>query len=311
VPFSIWVCLKKLAGGEQFFWDTLTNKNNFHNPIRMDLVRNPIVANAPTTKRKKYKLVYDDGRPDVMVNQEAVERGKRMLEKDEAIDEARERLARAEKEVAEARAHLERLLREAEPAPAPSSADMFFKELDAKYKEALDYLNVKRTEKEAIDYFNRWQQELVPLYAKYRMDYAGAVDEAAGEFFDDKYWVKWSDMNKEKPKAAPKAKKAAKAAKAAPKEEGVSQYVIDRLVNEYLSEALLDYGYDEEEAAEKIQEDYPEALEIVGDGGDYSALVAYVVGKLKGYKPRQIAMGMKAFSEEGATMFDDYIEEHL
>jgi len=277
----------------------------------MDLVRNPIVANAPTTKRKKYKLVYDDGRPDVMVNQEAVERGKRMLEKDEAIDEARERLARAEKEVAEARAHLERLLREAEPAPAPSSADMFFKELDAKYKEALDYLNVKRTEKEAIDYFNRWQQELVPLYAKYRMDYAGAVDEAAGEFFDDKYWVKWSDMNKEKPKAAPKAKKAAKAAKAAPKEEGVSQYVIDRLVNEYLSEALLDYGYDEEEAAEKIQEDYPEALEIVGDGGDYSALVAYVVGKLKGYKPRQIAMGMKAFSEEGATMFDDYIEEHL
>jgi hypothetical protein len=188
---------------------------------------------------------------------------------------------------------------------------MFFKELDAKYKEALDYLNVKRTEKEAIDYFNRWQHELVPLYAKYRMDYAGAVDEAAGEFFDDKYWVKWSDMNKEKPKAAPKAKKAAKAAKAAPKDEGVSQYVIDRLVNEYLSEALLDYGYDEEEAAEKIQEDYPEALEIVGDGGDYSALVAHVVGKLKGYKPRQIAMGMKDFSEGGATMFDDYIEEHL
>ena len=284
----------------------------------MDLVRNPIVANAPTTKRKKYKLVYDDGRPDVMVNQEAVERGKRMLEKDEAIDEARERLARAEKEVAEARAHLERLLREAEPAPAPSSADMFFKELDAKYKEALDYLNVKRTEKEAIDYFNRWQQELVPLYAKYRMDYAGAVDEAAGEFFDDKYWVKWSDMNKEKPKAAPKAKKAAnaaKAAKAAPKEEGVSEFVIDSLVHDYLLDALLGDEYDEADkrlAEYKIENDYSEVLEDVGGGyGDYDDLVAYVVGKLKQYKPRQIAMGMKEFSEGGSTMFDDYIEEHL
>jgi hypothetical protein len=166
-----------------------------------------------------------------MVNQEAVERGKRMLEKDDAIDEARERLARAEKEVAEARAHLERLLGEAEPAPVPAAAA---------------------------------------------------------------------------PKPAPKP---------APKEEGVSEFVIDRLVHDYLLDALLGDEYDEADkrlAEYKIENDYSEVLEDVGGGyGDYSALVAHVVGKLKGYKSDQIAMGMKAFSEGGATMFDDYIETHL
>ena len=206
------MCLKKLAGGEQFFWDTLTNKNNFHNPIRMDLVRNPIVANAPATKRKKYKLVYDDGRPDVMVNQEAVERGKRMLEKDEAIDEARERLARAEKEVAEARAHLERLLREAEPAPAapaPTAAapeDMFYTEKEKLTRQLMAYLDVKRTRKEAIAHFNKFQDDLARLYEKYDRAYAGAVQEDADEIYHGEYMPKFEEMNASAP--APPAPKA-------------------------------------------------------------------------------------------------------
>lgn len=161
----------------------------------MDLVRNPITAKAPTEKRKKYKIVWGDGRPDSYVNQEALARGKAMLAEEEARD-------------------------------------------------------------------------------------------------------------------AEKAKEAEKA-----KQTGVSEFVIDSLVHDYLLDALLGDEYDEADkrlAEYKIENDYSEVLEDVGGGyGDYDELVAYVVGKLKQYKPRQIAMGMKEYSENGATMFDDYIEKHL
>lgn len=54
--FYLGVPFKSGGRGVNFSGVTLTNKNNFHNPIRMDLVRNPTDMRAPGEKRRKYKI---------------------------------------------------------------------------------------------------------------------------------------------------------------------------------------------------------------------------------------------------------------
>ena len=101
------------------------------------------------------------------------------------------------------------------------------------------------------------------------------------------------------------------------KEEENTKYTVSMDINDliraYLRKYLMDNDFSEDEADEKLDEEFLDVLEDLGGGyGDYDDLLADILEVMKKhYKPRQIALGMTQLRDDGYTMFDDYIKKHL
>jgi hypothetical protein len=113
---------------------------------------------------------------------------------------------------------------------------------------------------------------------------------------------------------AKRRKEKKKEAKESPKKSKLpdAEYAVDSILRNMMEEYLVEEGYEEEEAEEKIQNDYVEVLMDMGGGyGVYDDIVEEIYLRMvkRGYSKKEILEGMDAMREEGNTMFEDFVEE--